>query len=364
MRALWTRHAERSSLPACTAAAPQPPRMSSRAGPRLPRSPMGPAPGNELGHWGESERIYELQRKLLAAAETSWDDVSPVPAVLGRVPRGRGVAVGNGASARGRISRNRAVRVQGSEDLPAGPLLARRSAEIGDRAGIPHPGQKSARGHRLADPPRRLCPGEGDPALAAAQPRCRARHPWPPPGVRLLRRTCWRTGAGLRVPCSRSSTFHGRGRAPRRTRARAGDATRRATSRLHLGSIRSQSRGGRVGEVGIPPPPRRVRGFGRPGRRRSRRNQPKRRRGGPRVRTSACGLPDGPRGDRGTRRRGDGPLRGRSQLQPREAEVARITLENRSLSDQILALEAAESIWATRDEDRGELDRQTRRSPG
>ncbi len=45
----------------------------------LPRSPMGPAPGNELGHWGESDRVYELQREMLAEAGTSWHDVSPFP---------------------------------------------------------------------------------------------------------------------------------------------------------------------------------------------------------------------------------------------------------------------------------------------
>lgn len=45
----------------------------------LPRSPMGAARGNELGHWGESKRIYELHEELLDEAGSSWDDVSPRP---------------------------------------------------------------------------------------------------------------------------------------------------------------------------------------------------------------------------------------------------------------------------------------------
>ncbi len=54
-------------------------RAIAALGLKLPESPMGSALGNERGHWGESARIYESQRELLAEAGTSWDDVLPFP---------------------------------------------------------------------------------------------------------------------------------------------------------------------------------------------------------------------------------------------------------------------------------------------
>ena len=54
-------------------------RVLSLLGLSLPRTPMGPSPGNELGHWGESERIRSVHNELLASAGSAWDDVLPFP---------------------------------------------------------------------------------------------------------------------------------------------------------------------------------------------------------------------------------------------------------------------------------------------
>ena len=262
----------------------------SMLGLNLPRSPMGPAPGNALGHWGESERIYELQKQLLAAAETSWDDVSPFPASWAESPVGEEWRSRMAQGARRRVSRHRTVRVQGSEDLPSGALLAVRPGRDRRRARLPHPGPKPARGSRVAEPPRRLSAGEGDPPLAAAQPRRRAGYPRPSQGVRLLRRT----PGGLARCCGcrvrEARLLMAAVRASRRDRDRARNEPRRAPSRVQLGATRREGGGSRVGEGRAPPPPRRVRGVGRPRPRRARRNLSKRRGGGSGVRTrSGCG---------------------------------------------------------------------------
>ena len=55
-------------------------RMLSLLGLALPKNPMGPSRGNELGHWGESDPIRWLHQELLQSAGSSWDDVSPFPA--------------------------------------------------------------------------------------------------------------------------------------------------------------------------------------------------------------------------------------------------------------------------------------------
>jgi glycosyltransferase involved in cell wall biosynthesis len=54
-------------------------RMLSLLGLALPKHPMGPSKGNELGHWGESDPIRWLHEEILHAAGSSWDDVSPLP---------------------------------------------------------------------------------------------------------------------------------------------------------------------------------------------------------------------------------------------------------------------------------------------
>jgi len=54
-------------------------RLLSLLGLDLPRTPVGPRPSNELGHWGESEVIRALNDELLEKAGSSWDDVSAFP---------------------------------------------------------------------------------------------------------------------------------------------------------------------------------------------------------------------------------------------------------------------------------------------
>jgi GT2 family glycosyltransferase len=63
-------------------------RLLSTLGLALPQTPMGPSWANELGHWGESERIWRLHGELLASAGSSWDDVSPFPSSWRRSPIG------------------------------------------------------------------------------------------------------------------------------------------------------------------------------------------------------------------------------------------------------------------------------------
>jgi glycosyltransferase involved in cell wall biosynthesis len=55
-------------------------RLLSLLGLGLPQTPVGPRPSNELGHFGESERIRSLHDELLASAGSDWDDVLPFPA--------------------------------------------------------------------------------------------------------------------------------------------------------------------------------------------------------------------------------------------------------------------------------------------
>ena len=55
-------------------------RLLAGLGLSLPETPMGPAAGNEHGHWGESAVLHALHEELLSAAGSSWHDVSPFPA--------------------------------------------------------------------------------------------------------------------------------------------------------------------------------------------------------------------------------------------------------------------------------------------
>ncbi len=54
-------------------------RLLSLLGFGLPRTPVGPRPSNELGHWGESEVLRSINDELLSAVGSAWDDVAPLP---------------------------------------------------------------------------------------------------------------------------------------------------------------------------------------------------------------------------------------------------------------------------------------------